>query len=487
MNEHQQNYTEDTEYQDFKTEFEAKIGLEIHVQLKTNTKLFCSCPRDPKAPPNTNICPICVGLPGVLPVLNKQAIVLAVRAALLLNMKINRKSFFERKNYFYPDLPKNYQISQYKVPLAEGGFLEIDGGRKIRIQRLHIEEDAGKMIHGDGISYVDFSRSGTPLVEIVSMPDISTPSEAYDFLTKLHRVLVWCNVTEGSMEEGNLRCDVNVSVRPKGERQLGTKVEIKNINSFRFIRDAIDYEIKRQMSVLRSGGVIRQETRGYDPTARKTFIMRTKEFAHDYRYFPDPDLLPLVITDDIISLAKEGIDELPDDAKKRFTLQYGLSDYAVDVLTSDKRIKNFFEELACDFDDKKLLANFLLEEVLRVVNEGICDLERDREKLIRFTSEVLKAQKSGLITRNAAKDAFREALSEDIDIKEAIEKRSTLRDTSEIQKVIDEVLSENPNEVERFKNGEKKLLQFFIGQVMKKLKGKSDPHLVKTLLEEKLK
>jgi aspartyl/glutamyl-tRNA(Asn/Gln) amidotransferase subunit B (EC 6.3.5.-) len=255
--------------------FEPVCGLEIHVQLKTKTKLFCSCPREFTNIPNLNICPICVGLPGVLPYPNRQAVILAVRASLLLNMRINRKSFFERKNYFYPDLPKNYQISQYRIPLAEDGFLEIEVNgikKKIGIQRLHMEEDAGKMIHGEDISYVDFSRSGTPLAEIVTKPDISSPDEAYAFLTKLHKLLVWCDITEGSMEEGNLRCDVNVSVKPRGSGKFGTKVEIKNVNSFRFIKEAIEYEISRQISVIKSGGKIEQETRGYDSVQKKLLL-----------------------------------------------------------------------------------------------------------------------------------------------------------------------------------------------------------------------
>ena len=473
----------------FSMMFEAKVGLEIHVQLKTRTKMFCSCPRDPKAPPNSNICPICTGQPGVLPVLNKKALVLAVRASLLLNMKINRQSFFERKNYFYPDLPKNYQISQYRIPLAEDGFLEINSNgdtKKIRIQRLHMEEDAGKMIHGEGISYVDFLRSGTPLVEIVTKPDISSPEEAYEFLTRLHKILVWCDVTEGSMEEGNLRCDVNVSVKPKEAMELGTKVEIKNVNSFRFIKEAIAYEIQRQIELIKNGGKIVQETRGYDPVMKKTFPMRTKEYAHDYRYFPEPDLLPVFVSDEIVEEAREGIRELPDDVKRRFIREYGLSEYSADVLTSEREITEFFEELSREFDDRKTLANFVLEEVLRAVNEGICDLERDREKLKRFTLEVLKAQKEGKITRNAGKEAFREAISQDIDISSAIEKRKTDISVDIVERAVEEVLGENPKEVERYRAGEKKLLGFFIGEVMKKVQRKADPKKVRELLMKKL-
>jgi len=472
-------------------DFEAVCGLEIHVQLKTKTKLFCSCPREFMNIPNLNICPICVGLPGVLPYPNRQAVVLAVRASLLLNMKINRKSFFERKNYFYPDLPKNYQISQYRIPLAEDGFLEIEvngNKKKIGIQRLHMEEDAGKMIHGEGLSYVDFSRSGTPLVEIVTKPDISSPDEAYAFLTKLHKLLVWCDITEGSMEEGNLRCDVNVSVKPRGMQKLGTKVEIKNVNSFRFIKEAIDYEIKRQISVIKSGGKIEQETRGYDSFQKKTFTMRSKEYAHDYRYFPEPDILPLYISDDIIEDAKSGIPELPDDMKKRFINDYGLSQYAADVLTSDKKIALLFEDLAKDFEDKKLVSSFVLEEVMRAINDGICDINKDEDRrlLLDYSREVLKSIVDGVITRNAGKEAFREAILKKENISEAIGKRK--KDLSEnlVESAVLQVLQENPKEVERYKSGEKKLIGFFIGEVMKKLDKKADPKVVKSIIEKKL-
>jgi aspartyl-tRNA(Asn)/glutamyl-tRNA(Gln) amidotransferase subunit B len=472
-------------------DFEAVCGLEIHVQLKTKTKLFCSCPREFTNIPNLNICPICVGLPGVLPYPNRQAVVLAVRASLLLNMKINRKSFFERKNYFYPDLPKNYQISQYRIPLAEDGFLEIEvngNKKKIGIQRLHMEEDAGKMIHGEGLSYVDFSRSGTPLIEIVTKPDISSPDEAYAFLTKLHKLLVWCDVTEGSMEEGNLRCDVNVSVKPRGMQILGTKVEIKNVNSFRFIKEAIDYEIKRQISVIKSGGKIEQETRGYDSIQKKTFTMRSKEYAHDYRYFPEPDILPLYISDDIIEDAKSGIPELPDDMKKRFINDYGLSQYAADVLTSDKKIALLFEDLAKDFEDKKLVSSFVLEEVMRAINDGICDINKDEDRrlLLDYSREVLKSIVDGVITRNAGKEAFREAILKKENISEAIGKRK--KDLSEnlVESAVLQVLQENPKEVERYKSGEKKLIGFFIGEVMKKLDKKADPKVVKSIIEKKL-
>jgi aspartyl-tRNA(Asn)/glutamyl-tRNA(Gln) amidotransferase subunit B len=472
-------------------DFEPVCGLEIHVQLKTKTKLFCSCPREFTNIPNLNICPVCVGLPGVLPYPNKQAVILAVRASLLLNMKINKKSFFERKNYFYPDLPKNYQISQYRIPLAEDGFLEIEVNgikKKIGIQRLHMEEDAGKMVHGEDVSYVDFSRSGTPLAEIVTKPDISSPDEAYAFLTKLHKLLVWCDVTEGSMEEGNLRCDVNVSVKPRGSGKFGTKVEIKNVNSFRFIKEAIEYEIRRQISVIKSGGKIEQETRGYDSVQKKTFTMRSKEYAHDYRYFPEPDILPLYISDDIIEEAKAGIPELPDDMKKRFMNVYGLSQYAADVLTSDRRIALLFEDLAKDFEDKKLVSSFVLEEVMRTINEGIFNIskEEDRKVLLDYSRQVLKSIVDGVITRNAGKEAFREATSSKVDILQAIEKRK--KDLSEdlIESAVLQVLNENPKEVERYKSGEKKLIGFFIGEVVKKLEKKADPKFVKSIIERKL-
>lgn len=470
------------------SDYELVCGLEIHIQLKTKTKLFCSCPRDSGGIPNSNICPICVGLPGVLPALNKNALVLAVRASLLLNMQINKKSYFERKNYFYPDLPKNYQISQYRIPLAQNGYLEINGGKKIRIQRLHIEEDAGKMIHLENISLVDFSRSGVPLIEIVTYPDISSPEEAYEFLTKLHKIMVWCDVTEGNMEEGHLRCDVNVSVKPKNSPTLGTKVEIKNVNSFRFIKEAIEYEMRRQIGIIKDGGKIVQETRGYDPIAKKTFQMRTKEYAHDYRYFPEPDLLPIVVDDEIIENARKGIYELPEEKRRKMIEKYKISEYSADVLSSERELAEFFEELADKVENANLLASFILEEVMRCQNEGLINIKNpeDREKVKKYVYEVIKAQEKGIITRNSAKEAFREAISQNIDIAESIEKRKVESEEDKIIKAIDDVMKENPKEVERFKKGEKKLIGFFIGEVMKKIEKKGDPKIIKELLEKKL-
>lgn len=464
--------------------FEATIGLEIHVQLKTRTKLFCSCLRDFSSQPNLNVCPICVGLPGVLPKPNRRAILLAVKAAVLLNMRINRRSFFERKNYFYPDLPKNYQISQYRIPLAEDGYLEISDGKKVGIQRLHLEEDAGKMVHSEFGSYVDFSRSGTPLVEIVTKPDISTPAEAYDFLTRLHKILVWCDVTEGSMEEGHLRCDVNVSVKPKNSEKLGTKVEIKNINSFKFIREALEYEIRRQIEEIGRYGEVRQETRGYDPATKKTFIMREKEYAHDYRYFPEPDLLPLIIDEELLDEARKEIPELPDQMRRRFEEEYGISSYAADVLTSDRKLAEFFEELAKEIDDKKSLSNFMLEELLRAVNEKLCDFERDRERLRTIIKEIMSCQMKGELTRNLAKEAFREIIEGKAELTDAISKRKVKSDTSEIEQAVEKVFEKNPKEVQRYKQGEKKLIGFFIGEVIKIVK--ADPKVIREIIQRKL-
>lgn len=464
--------------------FEATIGLEIHVQLNTKTKLFCSCLRETNNLPNINICPICVGLPGVLPKPNKRAIILAVKSSLLLNMKISRESFFERKNYFYPDLPKNYQISQYRIPLAEDGYLELRNGKKIGIQRLHLEEDAGKMIHSEGGSYVDFSRSGTPLCEIVTKPDISSPDEAYEFLTRLHRVLTWCDITEGNMEEGHIRCDVNVSVRPKGSEKLGTKVEIKNVNSFRFIKEALEYEIARQIEKIRNGESIRQETRGYDPTTKKTFIMREKEFAHDYRYFPEPDLLPIIIDDYLIEEVRREIPELPDSKKKRFEEEYKLSEYSSEILTSQRILSELFEDLGSKFDDKKLVANFILEEILRSVNEGLCDLKRDYIKIRESAEKILLSQTRGELTRNLAKEAFREVIEGKADIHSAINKRKIKTEYSEIEQAVEKVLQNNPKEVQRYKGGEKKLLGFFIGEVVKIIK--ADPKLIREIIQRKL-
>lgn len=464
-------------------EFEGVIGLEIHVQLKTKSKLFCSCPVDLKAPPNKNICPICTGHPGVLPVLNRQAIVLAVRAALLMNMNISRRSVFARKNYTYPDLPKNYQISQYEEPLAVDGYLEVNG-KKIGIQRMHLEEDAGKLVHTGAKSYVDFTRSGVPLLEIVTKPDIGTPEEAYEFLRKLHKILVWCDVTEGSMEEGNLRCDVNVSVRPKCSEVLGTKVELKNINSFKFIKEALEYEIKRQSAVIAEGGRVIQETRLFDPTSGKTFTMRRKEETEDYRYFPEPDLLILDIPDDIFKEAERGIIELPDERAKRF-MDADVSEYASKTLTQSKKIADFFEECLNNYEKPQAIANFILEEVLRAVNE----MEKELEDIPKETViKVLKMQDEGKLTRNLAKQVFRESLRTGESIEKIIERLGgeAISDDEAIEKAVEEVLKEFPKEVEEYRKGKEKLFGFFMGEVMKKLKRRGDPRKVRENLAKKL-
>ena len=461
--------------------FESVIGLEIHVHIKTKTKLFCSCPVDLRSPPNVNICPICTGHPGVLPVLNRQAVLLAVRAGKILNSQISPRCVFARKNYFYPDLPKNYQISQYDLPLCKNGYLEING-KKIGIERLHMEEDAGRLVHTDFESYVDFTRSGVPLLEIVTKPDMSSPVEAYEFMKKLHKILVWTDVTEGSMEEGNFRCDVNVSVRPVGQKELGTKVELKNINSFKFVKEALEYEIKRQKSLLESGGNVIQETRLFDPAVGKTYTMRTKEEAHDYRYFPEPDLLPLVIDENILERAEEGIPELPDSMRKRFTEEYNISEYSASVLTDSLFLADFFERCAKKYKDYKKLSNFILENYLRFSGEERLNITED------MVVSVLIAQDEGKLTRNLSKDVFMYMVENKKDIDEAVKALgvSVVQDESLIFDSINSVLKEFPSELRRYKSGEKKLFGFFMGEAMKKLGRRGDPKKLKEILEKKL-
>ena len=356
------------------------IGLEIHVQMDTKTKMFCSCPVDYAAPPNTRVCPVCAGMPGSLPVLNKKAVEYAVKASLALNCTVHEESVFARKNYFYPDLPKGYQISQYEMPLATDGWLDIelsDGtAKRVRIRRLHMEEDAGKNIHRGSKSYVDLNRAGTPLMEIVTEPDISSAEEARVFLEALRSVMRYVGVSKADMEKGQLRCDINVSVRPKGSGKLGTRTEIKNVNSFRFVQKALEYEIERQVSVLKNGGVVEQETRTFDPSTGKTYTMRKKEEAEDYRYFPDPDLLPLVIDREWIDEIKSSISELPNQRLERLISQYGIGDYEARRFVQHKELGDFFERAVKSCDNPKLVAKWLLNDLLGILNEKQVSVER---------------------------------------------------------------------------------------------------------------
>ena len=472
-------------------EFEPVIGLEVHAQLETESKIFSTASTSFGAEPNSQVTPVCLGMPGVLPVLNKKALELAVKAALALNCTIHERSRFARKNYFYPDLPKGYQISQYEEPYSSGGWLDIPSGeavKRIRLTRIHMEEDAGKLVHdntGSG-SLVDLNRAGEPLIEIVSEPDISDADEAVAYLKKLRSILRYIGVCDGNMEEGSLRCDANVSIRPKGSEKLGTKVEIKNVNSFRFIQRAIEYEIKRQEAVIESGGEIVQETRLYDADKGVTFSMRTKEEAHDYRYFPDPDLLPVEISTKDIETLKASLPELPDARRDRFEKDYGLPEYDAGVLTSSREIADYFEEALSHYKNPKTLGNWIMTEVLREL--------RDEDDISAFPvtadklAGLLNLIEDGTISGKIAKDVFAEMVSGGSTAKEIVEKKGIkqISDKGELEGLIAGILEKHPDEISRYKGGDEKLIGFFVGQVMKATQGKANPKLVNEILRTEL-
>jgi aspartyl-tRNA(Asn)/glutamyl-tRNA(Gln) amidotransferase subunit B len=475
--------------------YEAVIGLEVHVQLATKTKIFCGCPTSFGAPPNTNVCPVCLGLPGALPVLNRKAVEMAIKAALALNCAIRPVSRLARKNYFYPDLPKGYQISQYDEPLAEHGWVEIlvNGTRKrIGVTRVHIEDDAGKSLHegfpdSDRYTYVDLNRCGTPLIEIVSEPDLRSSEEAYAYLTELKLLMQYVEVSTCDMEKGHLRCDANVSVRPRGQHKLGTKTEVKNLNSFRFLKMALDYEIARQVAVLESGGTITQETRLYNPDTGETLGMRTKEYAHDYRYFPEPDLLPLRISDEWRERIRAEMPELPPQKRARFVEQYGLREYDAQVLTLSRELSDYFERAASVSGDPRATANWVMGDLLGALRaEG----KEIHESPVRaeHLGELVGLISRGEISGKLAKEIFAKMLLSG-DPPRTIMEREGLRQISDaamIETVIDEVLAANPKQVESYRGGKTGVLGFLVGQVMKATRGQANPVLVNELLRKRL-
>ncbi|AEI13831.1 Aspartyl/glutamyl-tRNA(Asn/Gln) amidotransferase subunit B [Flexistipes sinusarabici DSM 4947] len=471
--------------------YEAVIGLEVHVQMGTNTKIFCSCSTNFGAEPNSNVCPVCLGMPGVLPVLNKRALEYAMTAGLALNCEIQEYSVFARKNYFYPDLPKGYQISQYELPLCLNGKMKInleEYSKEIGITRIHMEEDAGKSIHGENLgdysaSYVDLNRTGVPLIEIVSEPDMRTGEEAKAYLQKLKAILQYAGVSECNMEEGSLRCDANISIRPEGQKEFGVKTEIKNMNSFKNVQKAIEYEIKRQTKVLNEGGHIIQETRLWNPDKNITVAMRSKEEAHDYRYFPDPDLIPVKVDDGWIERVRESLPELPDEKKARFKKEYSLPEYDAEVLTSFKTYADYFEECIKSHNNPKIIANWIMSEILRVVNERNCDIF-DIGVDPSMLAGLVKLIDDNTISGKIAKDVFEIMLESGKAPAEIVKEKNLaqISDSSELENIVKQVFEENPDELERFKNGEKKLQGFFVGQVMKKTKGQANPKLVNQLI-----
>ncbi len=475
--------------------YEPVIGLEVHVQLKTASKIFCGCSTRFGDPPNTHVCPVCLGLPGSLPVLNRQALELAVRAALALNCQVRERSRFARKNYFYPDLPKGYQISQFELPLSEHGGLEIplNGGlKRIGITRVHLEEDAGKSLHegfpdSDRNTYLDFNRCGVPLIEIVSEPDLRTPAQAYEYLTTLKQILEYIEVSDCDMEKGSLRCDANVSVRRRGAEKLGVKAEVKNLNSFRYLVRALEYEIERQVALLESGGSVEQETRLFNVAAGRTEPMRSKEFAHDYRYFPEPDLLPPMIDTAWRDKIRHEMPELPAAKRARFAHDYGLTDYDAGVLTATRALADYFEAAAKNSPNAKAAANWIQSELLALLKDSGKDIT-DSPVAPSAVGELLGLVEGGTLSGKMAKTVFAQMFATGKAAKEIIaaEKMEQVSDAGEIEKLCRQALEANPQQVEAYKKGKTALFAFFVGQVMKASRGQANPQLVNDTLKRLL-
>jgi aspartyl-tRNA(Asn)/glutamyl-tRNA(Gln) amidotransferase subunit B len=477
------------------TKYEPVIGLEVHVQLGTKTKIFCSCPVEFGAPPNTHVCPVCLGLPGALPVLSRQAVELAISAALALRCAINPASRFARKNYFYPDLPKGYQISQYDQPLAKNGYVDIltpEGHKRIGVTRVHMEDDAGKSIHdgfkdSDRFTYVDLNRSGTPLIEIVSEPDMRSPDEAYAYVTEVKQMLQYIGVSDCDMEKGQLRCDANVSVRLRGAPKFGTKAEVKNLNSFRFLKMALEYEIERQVEVLESGNRVVQETRLYNVDTGKTVGMRSKEQAHDYRYFPEPDLVPLQVSDHWLHEVKSRLPELPADRRERFVTDYGVREYDAQVLTITRDTGDYFETATKVSRDGKATANWVTGDLMGLLKAAGMEIPQSpirAEHLGELVALIAKGELSGKLAKEILPKMF-----ETGDSPSVIMDREGLRqisDTGALEKIVDEVLASNPKQVEQFKSGKTAVLGFLVGQVMKVSRGQANPAAVNEVLKQKL-
>jgi aspartyl-tRNA(Asn)/glutamyl-tRNA(Gln) amidotransferase subunit B len=475
--------------------YEPVIGLEVHAQLKTKTKAFCGCSTRFGDAPNKNTCPVCLGLPGALPVLNRKAVELAVRASLALQARIHERSRFARKNYFYPDLPKGYQISMYELPLATGGALEIEiegRAKKIGITRLHMEEDAAKNLHegfpdSDKWSYIDFNRGGVPLVEIVSEPDIRTPAEAYQYLNTLKQVLEYTDVSDCNMEEGSLRCDANVSVRPRGDAKFGTKVEVKNLNSFRYLSHALEFEIERQVGVLESGGSVTQETRLWNVAGGRTESMRSKEFAHDYRYFPDPDLLPVMVLEPLVAEVRRGMPELPAAKVARFVGTYGIAAYDAGVLTAESALADYFEAVVRAGAGAKVASSWISVELLRRLKDAGKDIGDCPVKPAALAG-LLKKVEGGEITAASGKKVFEKMFETGKSAEEIIasEGLAQISDAGSIEMVARQVVTKSPENVAKYKSGNEGVFKFFVGQVMKETRGQANPQIVNEILKRVL-
>ena len=474
--------------------YEPVIGLEVHVQLSTKTKIFCGCSTDFGASPNSQTCPVCLGLPGVLPVLNKEVIQCAIKTALAINCNVVERCIFHRKNYFYPDLPKGYQVSQYDIPIGENGWIQIklDGKlRKIRITRVHMEEDAGKLIHSgnpkDSRSRVDLNRAGVPLLEIVSEPDISSPAEAYQYLVSLKQILEYLEISDCNMEEGSLRCDANISIRPVGESILGTRTELKNMNSFKGVEKALEYEITRQKNLLIEGKKVCQETRLWNTDLNRTELMRSKEEAHDYRYFPEPDLVNIIVDEEWVSKVKRSFPELPQARRDRLKNEYGLSDYDVEVITMDKKIADYFEESSKHFVNYKMLANWITGDILAVLKDKKININKFNVSPKQL-GELLGLIENGTVSGKIAKEVFQDMVCTGRDAKQIVSEKDLvqLSDEGELVSIIDKIIKQNPKPVTDFRAGKQNALGFLVGQIMRETKGKANPQLVNKMLKAKL-
>ncbi len=478
-----------------RTKYEAVIGLEVHLQLFTRTKIFCSCSTHFGDPPNSNVCPVCLGMPGALPVLNQEAVTMAMKAAMALNCAINPQSRFARKNYFYPDLPKGYQISQYDEPLASDGWIEIEVEnvrKRIGITRVHMEEDAGKSLHegfpdSDRNSYIDLNRSGVPLIEIVSEPDLRTPDEAFEYVTRLKTLLLYLDVSNCNMEEGSLRCDANVSVRLAGATEFGVKTEVKNLNSFRFLHKALAYEIDRQVEVLEDGGTIHQETRLWDSREQRTYGMRSKEFAHDYRYFPEPDLLPLVITDEWKAQVRASLPELPDARRQRLIHDYALPEYDAGQLTLSRPLADYFEAVAKASGEPKLAANWVLSELSYLLNEANREIIESPVNAANL-AELLRMIASGSVSGKMGKEILAEMFTSGKTAAEVVKEKglAQISDADQLASVAREIIAANPKQVEQYRGGKTATLGWLVGQVMKATRGQANPQMVQEALKKEL-
>ena len=472
--------------------YEPVIGLEVHAQLKTKSKLFCSCSTEFGQEPNSSTCPVCTGMPGALPVVNERAVEYATRMALATGCTVNLKNVFARKNYFYPDLPLGYQISQFELPIAEHGHIDIEtsaGAKRVGITRIHMEADAGKSIHSqaDNLSFVDLNRSCTPLIEIVSEPDMRSPEEAEAYLRALHEILLYLGICDGNMEEGSFRCDANVSIRPVGQEEFGTRAELKNMNSFRNVRRAIAYEIERQEDLLDDGDEVVQQTRLFDAAKGVTHAMRGKEEAHDYRYFPDPDLVPLVLEESWVEALRAEQPELPAAKRARYAEQYGLGVEDAAVLTADRALAEYYEAAVAAYDQPKKVANWMMSDMLRQLNDEGCAVAdcklapADFAALVRIVDE-------GVVNQKVGQQVFKELFAQGGDPEAHVKDKGLVQisDTSALEAAVDEIIANNPSEVEAFRGGKKKLMGFFVGQVMRATKGQANPKLVNEILGKKL-